>query len=149
MVFKHFWPDFGPRQGVPISDFFFFFFRKYLVSAFQKYIYLPKSYFKILHFFRHPTPPLRNNLDNTIIGGDWNCILSQRDTESNHTNISKALLNLVNTLKLKDIWFIENYISKYTDRIHFAPSTFRYNFSAVHFGTVSDLFTFKIAHRRL
>ena len=33
---------------------------------------------------------LRNSLDNTILGGDWNCVLSQRDTESVNTNISKA-----------------------------------------------------------
>ena len=53
---------------------------------------------------------LRNNLDNTIIGGDWNCILSQRDTESTHANFSQALWNLKKHLKLNDIWFIEHNI---------------------------------------
>ena len=57
---------------------------------------------------------LRNSLDNTILGGDWNCVLSQRDTESVNTNISKALLNLKDSLKLKDIWFIENNMITYT-----------------------------------
>ena len=57
---------------------------------------------------------LRNNTDNTIISGDCNCVLSQRDTESRNTNISQALLNLVKSLKLKDIWFKENNVCKYT-----------------------------------
>ena len=57
---------------------------------------------------------LRNNLENTIIAGDWNCILSQRDTESRNTVISKALLNLVRSLKLKDIWFNSNQTPEYT-----------------------------------
>ena len=57
---------------------------------------------------------LRNNLENTIIAGDWNCVISQRDTESRNSHISKALLNLVNSLKLKDIWFKDNNVIEYT-----------------------------------
>ena len=57
---------------------------------------------------------LRNNLENTIIAGDWNCVISQRDTESRNSHISKALLNLVNSLNLKDIWFKDNNVIEYT-----------------------------------
>ena len=51
---------------------------------------------------------MRNNLDNTIIVGDWNCVASQRDTQSKNAQISKSLLNLVRNVKFKDIWFINN-----------------------------------------
>ena len=57
---------------------------------------------------------LRNSLSNTIIGGDFNCVLSGRDTESTHANISKSLNNLVKTLQLKDLWFAKNRLVQYT-----------------------------------
>ena len=41
---------------------------------------------------------LRNNLDNTIIGGDFNCILSPRDSSSNSTHVCKALLDIFRNL---------------------------------------------------
>ena len=48
---------------------------------------------------------LRNNLSNTIICGDFNCILNKRDTsKSGACPISKSLTALVNKLSLKDIW---------------------------------------------
>ena len=40
---------------------------------------------------------LRNSLQCTFIGGDWNCVLSDRDSTSNHFSVSKALLNTVRT----------------------------------------------------
>ncbi|CAL4122766.1 unnamed protein product, partial [Meganyctiphanes norvegica] len=57
---------------------------------------------------------LRNNLTNTIIGGDWNCILSKRDCESNSMQVSKSLTNLVRSIQLKDAWFIKNRNPEYT-----------------------------------
>ena len=57
---------------------------------------------------------LRNGLQNTYIGGDWNCILSERDTNSDNMVISKSLLNMVRTLNLKDIWFLKYKHIEYT-----------------------------------
>ena len=74
---------------------------------------------------------LRNNLSNTIICGDFNCILNQRDTSKKGScPISKGLLSTVNNLALKDIWnlyrddieytyFRDNYGSR-LDRIYAA-----------------------------
>ena len=50
----------------------------------------------------------RNNLDNSIIGGDFNCITSPRDSSSNSTHVSKVLLDNFRALCLKDVWFVEN-----------------------------------------
>ena len=50
----------------------------------------------------------------TILGGDFNCVLSERDTEANKANISKALLNLIRNLHLKDMWFAKNKLPVYT-----------------------------------
>ena len=57
---------------------------------------------------------LRNSLQNTYIGGDWNCVLSERDTTSDNVVISKALLNAVRTLSLRDVWFLKNRNIEYT-----------------------------------
>ena len=51
---------------------------------------------------------LRNSLECTFIGGDWNCVLSARDTTSNNFETSKALLDTIRTLNLKDVWFLKN-----------------------------------------
>ena len=51
---------------------------------------------------------LRNSLQYTFMGGDWNCVLSARDTTSDNYVISKALLDTVRTLNLKDVWFLKN-----------------------------------------
>ena len=51
---------------------------------------------------------LRNSLDNTIIGGDFNCITSPRDSSSKSTHVCKVLLDNFRALCLKDAWFIEN-----------------------------------------
>ena len=50
----------------------------------------------------------RNSLDNSIIGGDFNCITSQRDSSSKSTHVSKALLETFRSLCLKDVWFVDN-----------------------------------------
>ena len=72
---------------------------------------------------------LRNNLSNSIILGDFNCITSSKDSTSKGScPLSKSLQNIVNNLKLKDIWtmfhqqvnftyFRENYGSR-LDRIY-------------------------------
>ena len=57
---------------------------------------------------------LRNNLQNTFVGGDWNCVLSERDKNSENVVISKSLMNLVRTLNLKDIWFLKHRHTEYT-----------------------------------
>ena len=72
---------------------------------------------------------LRNNLSNTILCGDFNCILNKRDKSKNSTcPLSKSLLSTVTNLKLKDVWsllrngieytfFKDNYGSR-LDRIY-------------------------------
>ena len=50
----------------------------------------------------------------TFIGGDWNCVLSDRDSTSNNFSVSKALLNTVRTLNLKDVWWLKNRNVEYT-----------------------------------
>ena len=57
---------------------------------------------------------LRNNLDNSIIGGDFNCVTSQRDASSNSVHISNGLSNMVRDLKLKDIWTMSHKTVEYT-----------------------------------
>ena len=51
---------------------------------------------------------LRNNLDHSIIGGDFNCITSPRDSSSKSTHICKTLLNINRDLNLKDVWWLRN-----------------------------------------
>ena len=57
---------------------------------------------------------LRNSLQNTFLGGDWNCVLSDRDTTSDNIVFSKALLNTVRNLNLKDAWHLKNRHVEYT-----------------------------------
>ena len=57
---------------------------------------------------------LRNSLQNTFLGGDWNCVLSERDTTSDNAVVSKALLSTIRTLNLKDIWFLKQRHVEYT-----------------------------------
>ena len=57
---------------------------------------------------------LRNNLSNVILGGDWNCVLSRRDTESDSVHLSKALTNTTKSLQLKDGWFVKHKDVQYT-----------------------------------
>ena len=51
---------------------------------------------------------LRRQLNNTIIGGDWNCVISKRDSTSSNCNVSKALTSTIRTFRFKDAWFIPN-----------------------------------------
>ena len=58
---------------------------------------------------------MRNNLRNVIIGGDWNCITCFKDCSNLDSHlISKALQNVKDTLKLKDVWCLTNHIIEYT-----------------------------------
>ena len=50
----------------------------------------------------------------TFIGGDWNCVLSEWDSRSDSTPISKSLLSTVRTLNLRDIWWLKNRQVEYT-----------------------------------
>ena len=77
---------------------------------------------------------LRNNLQNTFIGGDWNCVLSERDTSSENTMVSKSLLHVVRNFSLKDVWFAKNKSCEYT--------YFRNNYgSRIDRAYVKDLFS--------
>ena len=38
---------------------------------------------------------LRHSTNNTVMAGDWNCVLSERDSTSSNTPISKKLLELI------------------------------------------------------
>ena len=57
-------------------------------------------------FFKHEILYyLRNNLNNTILGGDFNCITNVKDKSKNGTcPVSRGLQSTVNNLNLKDIW---------------------------------------------
>ena len=57
---------------------------------------------------------VRNSLKYTFIGGDFNCVISERDTESKKASISKSLLHFIRTLQLKDLWFAKNNHIEYT-----------------------------------
>ena len=57
---------------------------------------------------------LRNSLQNTYIAGDWNCVLSERDSTSDNVVVSKSLLNTIRTLNLKDTWFLKHKNVEYT-----------------------------------
>ena len=57
---------------------------------------------------------LRNNIDNTIIGGDFNCVTSSRDSSSNSTHVCRALLNNFKGLRMKDPWYQHNSNVGYT-----------------------------------
>ena len=47
---------------------------------------------------------LRGNCENLILGGDFNCVISPRDVSSgNDSLVSKALMNLIKQVGLKDI----------------------------------------------
>ena len=50
---------------------------------------------------------LRNNIDNTIIGGDFNCITSSRDSTSENTHICKALIDTFNSMKMNDAMYYD------------------------------------------
>ena len=74
---------------------------------------------------------LRNSLSSTIVCGDFNCVLNQRDTSKKGScPISKGLISTVNNLGFKDMWnflkdnieftyFRDNYGSR-LDRIYAA-----------------------------
>ena len=57
---------------------------------------------------------LRNNLSNVILGGDWNCVISDRDCESRNIHISKSLLNIIRQLRCRDAWYVKNNTTEYT-----------------------------------
>ena len=58
---------------------------------------------------------LRNNLSNTIICGDFNCIVNKRDKSKNGTcPLSKSLSSTVSNLNLKDIWDLLKYNVEFT-----------------------------------
>ena len=58
---------------------------------------------------------LRNNLSNTIWGGDFNCIIRETDVSNKNSHLkSKALDNTIKQLKLKDAWFTKHSVPVYT-----------------------------------
>ena len=52
---------------------------------------------------RGATLPVAGTSTTTIIGGDFNCVLSQADCTGN-MNYTKALDNLVRGLEVTDVW---------------------------------------------
>ena len=57
---------------------------------------------------------LRNNINNIVLGGDWNCILTERDCQSKNIQVSKSLLNIIRSIKCKDAWFSKHRNIEYT-----------------------------------
>ena len=58
---------------------------------------------------------LRNNLSNTILCGDFNCILNKRDKSKNSTcPLSKNLSSTITNLNLKDVWSLKRNDIEYT-----------------------------------
>ena len=58
---------------------------------------------------------LRNNLSNTIWGGDFNCIIRETDVSNKNSGLkSRALDNTVKHLKLTDAWFVKHDKPAYT-----------------------------------
>ena len=57
---------------------------------------------------------LRNYINYTILAGDWNCIESNRDSESRTMQISKTLKNLINQIQFKDAWISKKKTIEYT-----------------------------------
>ena len=57
---------------------------------------------------------LRNNLNNVILGGDWNCVISERDCESRNIHVSKSLLNIIRQIRCRDAWFVKNNNPEYS-----------------------------------
>ena len=57
---------------------------------------------------------LRNNVDNIILAGDWNCVITDRDCQSKNIQVSKALLNVIRSLRIKDAWFVKHKSVEYT-----------------------------------
>ena len=57
---------------------------------------------------------LRSDTNNVILGGDWNCIINSRDCSSDNIHLSKALLNIVRSIRCKDAWNFKNRNVEYT-----------------------------------
>ena len=58
---------------------------------------------------------LRGNTSNTIMGGDWNCVLSPRDVSNdNGSLVSKSLLRVVRDLRFNDVWHVHHRDIEYT-----------------------------------
>ena len=56
----------------------------------------------------------RSDTNNVILGGDWNCIINSRDCSSDNIHLSKALLNIVRSIRCKDAWNCKNRNVEYT-----------------------------------
>ena len=67
-------------------------------------------------FFRDELPYyLRFNNMNTILGGDFNSVISPRDVSNNSDSlVSKSLHKLIRDLRFCDLWFLCNRNIKYT-----------------------------------
>ena len=82
-------------------------------------------------------PLLQNSSMNLILGGDWNCILSDKDSSNpNNCNISKSLKSIVSIFKFKDVHNLVQKIPEYTyvkqnyasrlDRIYISDGKFNH-----------------------
>ena len=60
-------------------------------------------------------PLMQNNVGRFIIGADWNCIISNKDSsEPKHSNFSNSLKQIVSVLKLKDVHNLVQRVPEYT-----------------------------------
>ena len=57
---------------------------------------------------------VRNSLKYTLLGGDFNCVVLERDTMSENAKISLGLKSFLRSLQLKDLWFAKNSHIEYT-----------------------------------
>ena len=87
-------------------------------------------------FDKELLPLMQNTSMNMVLGGDWNCILSDKDSSNpNNSNLSKSLKSIVNIFKLKDVHNLVPKIPEYTyvkqnyasrlDRIYLSDSIFK------------------------
>ena len=68
------------------------------------------------YLFEHELPYyLRHNTSNTILGGDFNSVLSTNDVSTKDSNkISKALVKIIRNARMSDAWWIHNSHTEYT-----------------------------------
>ena len=80
---------------------------------------------------------LRRNLTRTIIGGDFNCIISKNDATTNNCHLSKALTTVVRELRLNDVCFIKNRKVEFT----FVKKNYKSRIDRIYVKDLADVIT--------
>ena len=66
-------------------------------------------------FEKELLPLIRNQSDKVILGGDWNCVVSNRDCSNpRNSSLSQNFTNIIQTVGLKDVHNLTNKIPEYT-----------------------------------